>query len=71
MDYEQESPEISDRQPHPRSETSRTEEESYNRDRPESDLILYPTEKEIYQRDVREEDVEEDQEEWETRGKDT
>ncbi|XP_050470996.1 uncharacterized protein LOC126864090 isoform X2 [Bombus huntii] len=64
MDYEQESPEISDRQPHPRSETSRTEEESYNRDRPESDLILYPTEKEIYQRDAREEDVEEDQEEW-------
>ncbi|CAK9797571.1 hypothetical protein ANTQUA_LOCUS1227 [Anthophora quadrimaculata] len=42
MDYEQESPETSDRQPHPRSEASRMEEESYDKDAMESDPRLYP-----------------------------
>ncbi|XP_043514118.1 uncharacterized protein LOC122530845 isoform X1 [Frieseomelitta varia] len=60
MDYEQESPEISDRQPHPRSGASRTEEELYDRDREESNLRLYPTREEMYQ----EKDEKMDQEEW-------
>ncbi|XP_076763963.1 uncharacterized protein LOC143431260 isoform X2 [Xylocopa sonorina] len=61
MDYEQESPETSDRQPHPMSEASRTEEESYERDRMELDPRLYPAEKEMYQQEAGEE---EGQDEW-------
>nr|XP_003702165.2 PREDICTED: titin isoform X1 [Megachile rotundata] len=44
MDYEQESPEISERQAHPTSEASRTEEESYERERMESSPRLYKEE---------------------------
>ncbi|KOC63120.1 hypothetical protein WH47_02629 [Habropoda laboriosa] len=60
MDYEQESPETSDHQPRPRSEASRTEEESYDRDGMESDPRLY--------RDQVEKDVEEESpENWRTK----
>ncbi|CAL7935801.1 unnamed protein product [Xylocopa violacea] len=61
MDYEQESPETSDRQPHPMSEASRTEEESYEREPMESDPRLYQAEKEMYQSGAGEE---EGQDEW-------
>ncbi|KAK1123996.1 hypothetical protein K0M31_007024 [Melipona bicolor] len=60
MDYEQESPEISDRQPHPKLGASRTEEELYDKDKEESNLRLYPTKEEMYQ----EKDEKMDQEEW-------
>ncbi|XP_026670814.1 titin homolog isoform X2 [Ceratina calcarata] len=59
MDYEQESPETSDRQQHPTSEASRTEEESYER---ESDPKLYRSGK------VREEEMEEWKEDEEIPG---
>ncbi|OAD53455.1 hypothetical protein WN48_10011 [Eufriesea mexicana] len=64
MDYEQESPETSDRQPQPRANASKTEEESYDRDRMESNPRLYQIEKEVYQRGAEEDDMEEGQEEW-------
>ncbi|XP_029055522.2 proteoglycan 4 [Osmia bicornis bicornis] len=68
MDYEQESPEISERHAHPTSEASRTEDDSYDREQiPESNARLYQDQDaaEAYLKGTKkEEEVEEGEVDW-------
>lgn len=59
MDYEQESPEVSDHQPPPKSEAARVAKEAYERERAELEPRLYDD-----QGTKDEEEAEEGEEEW-------
>ncbi|XP_034195574.2 uncharacterized protein LOC117611649 [Osmia lignaria lignaria] len=66
MDYEQESPEISERHAHPTSEASRTEDDSYDREQTESNPRLYQDQDaaEAYLKGTKKEEVEEGEVDW-------
>lgn len=66
MDYEQESPEISERHAHPTSEASRTEDDSYDREQTESNPRLYQDQDaaEAYLKATGKEEVEEGEVDW-------